>query len=134
MLMRRRRQWRDDGSASLSVLWCGLVTLVVAGALGAVGVAGVARARAASSADLAAVSAAQAHRAGHSGCIRAAAVTRRAGAELRSCAISASGVVTVDVAVDLPGALARLGQASARGRAGPVPVVGVAPSSRAQTG
>ncbi|HVE62964.1 MAG TPA: Rv3654c family TadE-like protein [Mycobacteriales bacterium] len=121
---------REHGSASIYVLWVGLVVLVTAGILGSAGVAGVARARAASIADLAALAGAAADARGEPACRRAAALVRRGPASLVSCRVD-GGVVTVDVRLPLRGVLARFGATTARSRAGPaVPQASSEPSPR----
>ncbi len=110
---------RERGSASLYLLWAGLVVLVVAGVLGAVGIAGVARARVASVADLAALAGAAAEARGEHACRRVSAVVVEGRAHLVSCQVDDVGVVTVEVRLPLRGPLAGLGSATARARAGP---------------
>lgn len=79
----------------------------------------VARARAASAADLAALAAASTAREGASPACAAAARTAAAvGARVQQCTLTGS-VADVLVVVRPPGALGRLGEASARARAGP---------------
>ena len=110
---------QDRGSASVYVLWVGLVVLAMAGVLGSVGLAGVTRARAASVADLAALAGAAAEARGEPACRRVAALVD-APARLVSCRV-AEGVVTVDVRLPLRGGLAVFGATTARSRAGPGP-------------
>jgi len=119
-----RARNRDDGAASLYVLWLSLVVLAVGLALAAVGGVRVARARAASAADLAALSGAAAAGRGDDACDRAREIALRGGATRTWCSVDLDGVVTVEVEVALGGALARFGSAAARALAGPAGLAG----------
>jgi secretion/DNA translocation related TadE-like protein len=119
-----RRHDPERGSATVWVLALSAVLAVLATAVVLVGAAAVARHRATAAADLAALAAAGRAVLGEpDGCELAAQVARANAARLVACSIDASAVVEVRVSV--PVRLGRLGvhAASARSRAGPVPVV-----------
>lgn len=112
------RRRGEDGSATVLVLaLCGVLLLAgsLAGALGAVTVA---RHRAASAADLAALAGASAASRGADACAAAGRSAARADAQLVRCLRQGTDVA-VEVSVRPPGAIGRLGPASARARAGP---------------
>jgi secretion/DNA translocation related TadE-like protein len=112
---------RDRGSASIWVLACCALLMVIGGVITVRGLAVLARHRAESSADLAALAAAGRIGVASDACLAAAGVARVNGATLRDCAVRAapdgrSGQVTVSVAVKvrLPFVGARQVIASAR--------------------
>lgn len=116
--MRRLSRARDDAGAA-TVLAAVLVAVVLAVALGgiALGAAIVARHRAQAAADLAALAAAAGLPAGPAlACRLAVDIAAAGGAILRDCTVADLDVVVV-VGVD---AGARLGEARAVARAGPV--------------
>jgi secretion/DNA translocation related TadE-like protein len=113
----------DRGSATVWVIALSAVLAVVGTAVVLVGAATVARHRAEAAADLAALAAAGRVAGGEpDACGLAAEVARANAARLASCAVGADAVVELRVSV--PVRLGRLGvwAASARARAGPVPV------------
>lgn len=116
--MRARRRTCEAGSATvlvlplLGALMVSTVLLaVVAGAL-------VAQRRVAAAADLAALAGAGANQRGGDGCAEAAAISRRNGAEVVSCRVSAAEV-RVTVRAQLPVSFGRSLTVSASARAGP---------------
>lgn len=129
--MRRRasRHPEPNGDGGFATVWtagAALALLSVFAMLMYLGAAVHARHRAASAADLAALGAAArvTHGTGNA-CEAAALVTRRMGAELRSCEVRGWDVlVAVRVAAGMPlGGIAGAGTATARARAGPVETV-----------
>jgi secretion/DNA translocation related TadE-like protein len=113
----------ERGSATVWVLGLSAVLTVLGLAVVLFGAAAVARHRAGSAADLAALAAAGRAVTGDPGaCTTAAQVAAANGAEMTACTVDASAVVEVEVRV--PVRLAVLGErsATARARAGPVPV------------
>jgi secretion/DNA translocation related TadE-like protein len=125
---RRARRPRDTGSASIWVLACAVLVLVVAALAAIRGLAVLARHRAESAADLAALAAAGRIGISADYCARAAAVARRNGAAVTSCSpdLSADGrtgsvVVTVHLNVDLPLVGGRTVAATARAGRMPAP-------------
>lgn len=111
---------RDEaGVAAVLVLALAAVLTLVGAASTSLAAVAVARQRAAAVADLSALAAAEQALLGQeAACERAEQVAQLAGAGLRSCQVR--GDVAVVVAqVRPPGPLGRLGNASARARAGP---------------
>ncbi|TYP84770.1 Rv3654c family TadE-like protein [Blastococcus xanthinilyticus] len=117
---------RDErGSATVWVLALSAVLALVAAAGVLAGAAAVARHRAAGAADLAALAAAGRAVLGDPAACAVAAETATAnGAELTGCAVGEGSVV--DVTVEVPVRLGRLGVHTAHGRAraGPAPAPG----------
>lgn len=113
---------RDDGVATVLVLGLASVLVLLGCVTAALGAVTVARQRAASAADLSALAAAEVVFDGPAvACRRASALAHRVGAELSACTVDGDEV-DVLVAVRPPGVVGRLGAASARARAGPVPL------------
>ncbi len=108
------------GAASVLVLAVLMVALVLVGAVGGLSGAVLARHRATAAADLAALAGADvlAGRAPGDACSAAAEVAAANGARLRSCAADGADLL-ISAAVVPPGALAALGSATGRARAGP---------------
>jgi secretion/DNA translocation related TadE-like protein len=114
-----RRNGRETGSATVWLITAMALVVGVSGAAGSVGVVTVERHRADTAADAAALAAAGRVIAGQgSACAAAAAIARADGAALTRCGLDGAGA-QVEVRVDLPGVLARFGQAVGRARAGP---------------
>jgi secretion/DNA translocation related TadE-like protein len=112
-----RRDRDDRGSATIIVLYAGLLTVLLASAFAAAGAAVVARHRAAAAADLAALAGAARAIAGEpAACARAAAIAAANGARLVRCQLDGWDLV-VEVIVTLGVPLG--GSATASARAGP---------------
>ena len=121
---------RDRGSASIWVLACCALLMVIGGVITVRGLAVLARHRAESGADLAALAAAGRIGVASDECLAAARIARINGAALRECAVRVtpdgrSGQVTVSVAVRvrLPIVGARQVVASARAAREPSPLL-----------
>lgn len=116
---RRPRRTADEGSATVTALGVVGVLVVLLTACLALASASVAGHRARSAADLAALAAAQAL-AGSSAapCAEASRIAERQGAVVRECRVDGADVELV-VAVTPAGAVAKVGDATARARAGP---------------
>lgn len=116
----RRDDGGDDGFATVWAAGAITALLVVWTLLICLGAAAVTRHRATGAADLAALAAAAHARDGpDAACGRAQTVTRRMGAQLKSCELSGWDAL-VEVAVEPNGLLAGFTSAQARARAGPV--------------
>lgn len=115
-----RRPRGEDGVASVLVLSLTAVLVLAAAVATSLGGVAVARHRAVSAADLSALAAAAATLEGPEvACDRARSLAARTGARVSSCSVDGD-VVHVVAEVRPPGALGRLGTASAQARAGPV--------------
>jgi secretion/DNA translocation related TadE-like protein len=118
---RCRRARGDSGTATALVLGLAAVLLLLGAVATALGAVAVARHRAASAADLSALAAAAAVLDGPEvACDRARALATEVSARLSSCRVEGDRVLVV-AEVRPPGALGRLGAASVRAAAGPVP-------------
>ena len=115
-----RRPRGDAGVATVLVLSMASVLVLVGAVTSGLAAVAVARQRAASAADLSALAAAASTLEGPEvACDRARRLATRTGARLASCTVDGD-VVQVVAEVRPPGAIGRLGTASARARAGPV--------------
>ncbi len=110
---------RDRGAASLLVVACAAVLLLVGSALGVVAAIVTAHRAAQSAADLAALAGASAHQHGADGCARAGALAGANGARLLDCRLAGEDVV-VTVEVDGPRWLGQQADLRGTARAGPV--------------
>ena len=120
----RRRPHGDAGTATAMVLGLAAVLLLCGTVVTALAAVAVARHRAASAADLSALAAAAAVLDGPEvACARARQLAAQVGAQLSRCTVVADRVDVV-AQVRPPGALGRLGTASVRAAAGPVPAAG----------
>jgi len=121
---RVRRPRGDGGTATAMVLGLAAVLVLCGTVTTALASVAVARQRAASAADLSALAAAAAVLDGPAtACGRASALAAEVGARLSSCRVDGD---RVEVVADVrpAGALGRLGTASVRAAAGPVPRAG----------
>ncbi len=113
---------REQGSATVLVLACGVLLSLAAAVLTSLAAVGVARHRAGTAADLAALAAASRALAGEpAACEEARAVASDVDAELRSCTV-VGRTAEVEVEVRPPGRIGELGTARSRARAGPADV------------
>lgn len=110
----------EDGVATVLVLSLAAVLVLFAAVAAALAAVAVARQRAASAADLSALAAAAVTLEGPDvACDRARRLAVLAGARVSSCSVEGD-LVHVVAEVRPPGAIGRLGTASAQARAGPV--------------
>lgn len=110
---------RDErGAASLLVVSCVAVLLLVGSALGVVAAMVRAHRAAQSAADLASLAGAAAHQRGEAACVAAGAVATANGASLDACAVAGDDVL-VTVTVPGPHWLGQEADLSADARAGP---------------
>ena len=116
-----RRARGDAGTATAMVLGLAAVLLLCGGVATALAAVALARQQAASAADLSALAAAAVVLQGPDvACARAHALATEGGAVLVSCQVDGDRVDVV-AQVRPPGPLGRLGAASVRAAAGPVP-------------
>ena len=106
------------GAATLLVVTCAGLLLLVGSALGVVAAIVTAHRTAESAADLAALAGAAAHQQGGDGCARAAALANDNGARLTGCELT-GGDVVVTVVVTGPRWLGQGSDLTAQARAGP---------------
>lgn len=118
--MSRGRVCGERGVATVMVLSLAAVLVLFGAVASALAAVAVARQRAASAADLSALAAAAVTLEGPEvACDRARRLASRTGARVSSCSVEGD-VVRVVAEVRPPGAIGRLGTASAQARAGPV--------------
>ena len=108
----------ERGGASLLVVTCAAVLLLVGSALGVVAAIVTAHRSAQAAADLAALAAAGAHQRGEDGCARAVALAHANGAALEACQVVGDDVA-VTVVVPGPRWLGQEADLTAQARAGP---------------
>ena len=112
-------RWRDErGAASLLVVACLALLLLVGAALGVVAAMVRAHRSAQSAADLAALAAAEAHQRGSPACEAATTIATANAAELTACTVEGQDV-HVTVLVTGPRWLGQQGDLVAEARAGP---------------